>query len=57
MRNFTVAFPDNVYFIDAPYASAVAEYLRSDQTELPLTVRDALALIPQLSRLYELTLW
>jgi asparagine synthase (glutamine-hydrolysing) len=56
VRSFTIAFPDagggEAGFNEAPYARAVARYLGTDHTEVPLTASDALALIPQLPRLY-----
>jgi len=52
VRSFTIAFPDNPGFNEAPFAAAVAAHLGTDHTEVPLTSDDALALIPQLPVIY-----
>ena len=52
VRSFTIAFPDEPGFNEAPYAAAVAAHLGTDHTEVALTASDAQALIPQLPLLY-----
>lgn len=52
LRTLTISFPDEPGFNEAPYAAAVAAHLGTDHTEVALTASDALALIPQLPRLY-----
>lgn len=52
VRSFTIAFPDNPGFDEAPYAAAVAAHLGTDHTEFPLTVHDVQSLIPKLPQLY-----
>ena len=52
VRSFTIAFPDSAGFNEAPFAASVAAHLGTEHTEVPLTAQDALALIPQLPRLY-----
>lgn len=56
VRTMTVSFPDSVThdnsFDEAPYAHSVASYLGTDHTEIPLTSRDALNLIPDISSIY-----
>lgn len=52
IRSFTIAFPDEAGFNEAPYARAVADHLGTEHTEVVLTASDACALIPALPRLY-----
>lgn len=52
VTSLSVAFPDAPAFNEAPYASAIADYLGTNHIEVPLTVTDALALIPQLTSTY-----
>lgn len=52
VRSFTIAFPDSPGFNEAPFAAAVAAHLGTDHTEVVLTAKDALVLIPQLPLLY-----
>ena len=52
VRSFTIAFPDEPGFNEAPHAAAVAAHLGTDHTEVALTATDAQALIPRLPQLY-----
>jgi asparagine synthase (glutamine-hydrolysing) len=52
VRSFTIAFPDEPGFNEAPHAAAVAAHLGTDHTEVALTAADARALIPRLPQLY-----
>ena len=51
VRTFTIGFEENG-FNEAPFASAVADHLGTDHTEITLTSADAQSLIPQLPLLY-----
>lgn len=51
VRTFTVGF-ENSDFNEAPFARSVSNYLGTDHTEILLTSRDALQLIPSLPKLY-----
>ena len=52
VRTFTIGFDEGEYN-EAPYALAVARHLRTDHTELYLTAKEALAVIPKLPLLYD----
>ena len=51
VRTFTIGFSEQGYD-EAPHAKAVARHLGTDHTELYLTMREALAVVPQLPSLY-----
>ena len=51
-RTFSIGFGDGRYN-EAPYAKAVAKHLGTDHTELTVSERDALDLVPALSRVYD----
>lgn len=52
VRSFAIGYHENSYN-EAPHARAVAEHLGTDHTELYVTSSDALAVIPQLPRIYD----
>src|SRR5262249_4450775 len=51
VRTFTIGFTENGYN-EAHHAEQVAKHLGTDHTELYLTERDALDVVPQLSGIY-----
>jgi asparagine synthase (glutamine-hydrolysing) len=52
VRTFTIGF-DTPGFDEAPYAAAVARHLDTQHTELKVTSRDALDVIPRLAEMYD----
>lgn len=52
VKTFTIGFEDNK-FNEAPHARAIAQYLGTDHTELIVTIKEALEVIPNLSRIYD----
>jgi asparagine synthase (glutamine-hydrolysing) len=52
VRTFTIGFHETAYN-EAPHARAVARYLGTDHTEVFLTPRETLAVIPKLPLLYD----
>jgi len=56
VRSFTIAFPDHgngeTAFNEAPFAASIASHLGTHHTEIPLTAKDALDLIPTLPYSY-----
>ena len=52
VRTFTIGFDEGEYN-EAPYALAVARHLGTDHTELYLTPKETLAVIPKLPLLYD----
>lgn len=52
VKTFTIGFHESGYQ-EAQYAKAIAEHLRTDHTELYVTPRDAMEVIPKLSALYD----
>ncbi len=52
IKSFTVSFPDEELFNEAPYARAIAHHLKTDHTEVPITSTDAQTLIPSLAKIY-----
>jgi asparagine synthase (glutamine-hydrolysing) len=51
IRTFTIGFEDAA-FSEAPYARKVAEHLETIHTEVVVTERDALDVVPNLSEIY-----
>jgi asparagine synthase (glutamine-hydrolysing) len=52
VKTFTIGFADSGYD-EAPHARAVAQHLGTDHTEVPVTPREALAVIPRLPSMYD----
>jgi len=52
VRTFTMGFKEKGYN-EAPWASKVAEYLGTDHTELYVTPKEALEVIPRLPEIYD----
>jgi asparagine synthase (glutamine-hydrolysing) len=52
VRTFTIGFEDSAYS-EAPFARKVAEHLEAEHTELLLTERDALEVVPSLAEMYK----
>lgn len=52
VKTFTIGFHESGYQ-EAQYAKAIADHLRTDHTELYVTPRDAMNVIPKLPALYD----
>ncbi len=52
VRTFSIGFPD-LGFDESREAAAVARHLGTEHTELIVTARDALSVVPQLSEMYD----
>jgi asparagine synthase (glutamine-hydrolysing) len=52
VRTFTIGFRE-ADFDEAPFAAAVASHLGTDHTELYVTPREAMAVIPRLAHVYD----
>lgn len=52
VKTFSIGFSEKTYD-EAPYARAIAEYLKSDHTELYLDPKDALDVVPKLAHIYD----
>lgn len=52
VKTFTIGFEDT-HYDEAVHARAVAQYLRTDHTELYISPQDVLAVIPRLPALYD----
>ncbi|HVV84413.1 MAG TPA: asparagine synthase (glutamine-hydrolyzing) [Kofleriaceae bacterium] len=52
VKTFTIGFADSGYD-EAPHARAVAHHLGTEHTEVPVTPREALAVIPRLPSMYD----
>jgi asparagine synthase (glutamine-hydrolysing) len=51
VRTFSIGFEEEAYD-EAPHARAIAHHLGTDHTELYITAKEAMAVVPQLSSLY-----
>lgn len=51
VRTFTIGFEDKAYN-EAPYAKAISKHLGTDHTEVILTEKDALQMIPEIPRIF-----
>jgi asparagine synthase (glutamine-hydrolysing) len=51
VRTFSIGFEEQGYD-EAPYAKAIARHLGTDHTELYVTMKEAMAVVPQLPSLY-----
>lgn len=51
VKTFTIGFEDRSYD-ESPYAAKVASYLQTDHTDVKLTHKDAIDVIPKLSSIY-----
>lgn len=52
VKTFTIGFAENDYN-EAPYAQAVAQFLKTDHTELYMSSRQAMNVIPNLAGMYD----
>ena len=52
VKTFTIGFEDQ-NFNEARYAKEIAEYLKTDHTELYVTSKDALNVVPLLHEIYD----
>jgi asparagine synthase (glutamine-hydrolysing) len=52
VRTFTIGFEEQE-FNEAPFARRVAEHLHTQHTEMIVTAREAMAVIPKLPRIYD----
>jgi asparagine synthase (glutamine-hydrolysing) len=52
VRTFSIGF-EQMDFNEAPYASAIAQHLGTEHTELTVTSREALNVVPQLAEIYD----
>jgi asparagine synthase (glutamine-hydrolysing) len=52
LQTYTVAFHES-HYSEASYARGIAEHLGTDHTELYVTARDALDVVPQLPTIYD----
>ena len=56
VNTFTVTFPEkdpsNMLFNEGPFASKIANYIGSNHTEIELTSKNAIDLVPKISDIY-----
>ncbi len=52
VKSFTVSFPEEQLFNEAPFAKAISEKIGTDHTEVCLTAKDAQEIIPDIARHY-----
>jgi asparagine synthase (glutamine-hydrolysing) len=52
VKTFSIGF-ENMDFNEAPYAAAIARHLGTEHTELTVTAREALEVVPRLAEMYD----
>ncbi len=56
IKSFTISFPETGFgeniFNEGPYARKIADFLKTDHTEIPLTSNDIQSIIPEIPDIY-----